>query len=102
MNTALSQRIKAVINSIPRGTVATYGQIAMLAGNPRASRAVFWILSSSSEKENLPWHRVINSTGRISLKPGMGFEQQQALLRLENVAVEEEGNIDLQKYQWRP
>ena len=98
----LSRLITTIIKSIPPGRVATYGQIAVMAGNPRASRAVFWILSSSSDKAQLPWHRVINSQGRISLKPGYGFEQQRALLRMEHVEVDAEGRVDLNKYQWRP
>ncbi len=99
---SLSQRIKNIIKSIPAGSVATYGQIAVLAGNARATRAVYWILSSSSEKENLPWHRVINAQGAISLKPGFGFEQQRALLLMEGVQVDEQGRVELEKYRFRP
>jgi methylated-DNA-protein-cysteine methyltransferase related protein len=98
---SLSQRIIRRIRAIPPGRVATYGQIAMMAGNPRAARAVFWILSSSSQKYKLPWHRVVNGQGRISLKPGTGFEEQLALLRLDGVEVDEEGRLDLEKYQYR-
>lgn len=99
---SLSLRIIRLIRAIPPGRVATYGQIAMLTGNPRAARAVYWILSSSSEKYSLPWHRVVNSQGRISLKPGTGFEEQLALLRLEGVEVDEDGRLELARYQYRP
>ncbi len=76
---SFTQRVKDIIKKIPKGKVATYGQIATCAGNPRATRVVVWILNSSSQKDKLPWHRVINSKGQISLKPGHGYELQRAL-----------------------
>lgn len=97
-----SERVKSVIMNIPRGRVATYGQIARLAGNPRAVRGVVWILHSSSSKHGLPWHRVINSRGVIALKPGSGFEKQVMRLMDEGVKVGQAGEIDLKRYQWRP
>jgi methylated-DNA-protein-cysteine methyltransferase-like protein len=100
--TELSQRIKRALKRIPRGKVATYAQIAALAGHPRAVRAVFWILHSSSRKAKLPWQRVINSRGRISLKLGNGYEQQRALLEREGIVFELGGSVDLGRYQWRP
>lgn len=69
MTTLFYQRVGCIIRRIPEGKVATYGQIAALAGNHRAARQVAWILHSSSKKENLPWHRVVNSQEGISLKP---------------------------------
>lgn len=96
----LSQRIKEIIKGIPKGKVATYGQIAAFAGNPRASRLVVWTLNSSSQMEKLPWHRVINSKGRISLKPGQGYEIQKMLLQKEGIKFEEDDSIDLKKYLW--
>jgi methylated-DNA-protein-cysteine methyltransferase related protein len=101
-NPPLSQRIKTIIKNIPAGQVATYGQIAVLAGNARATRAVFWILSSSSAKDDLPWHRVINAQGAISLKPGFGFEQQRTRLLMEGVQVDAQGQVDLEKYRYQP
>jgi methylated-DNA-protein-cysteine methyltransferase-like protein len=68
-SSSFSQRVKDVIKKIPRGKIATYGQSAACAGNPRAARQVVWTLNSSSRKDKLPWHRVINSKGQISLKP---------------------------------
>jgi methylated-DNA-protein-cysteine methyltransferase related protein len=100
--TELSRRIKRVIRRIPRGKVATYGQIAAMAGHPRAVRAVFWILHSSSKKAKLPWQRVISSRGTISLQPGNGLEEQRALLEREGIVFELGGSIDLGRYQWRP
>lgn len=91
-----------LIKAIPRGKVATYGQIACLAGLFPAVRQVVWVLHSSSEKEGLPWHRVVNAKGGISLKPEAGYEQQKALLEEEGVLFNGKGRIDLRKYQWDP
>ena len=96
------ERIVAVIKRIPRGKVATYGQIAAHAGNSRAARQVAYALHSSWSKENLPWHRVINSKGTISLKRGHGYEAQRELLEAEGIAFEEDDSIDLKRFLWRP
>jgi len=97
-----STQIISIIKRIPRGKVATYGQIAALAGNPRAARAVVWLLHSSSGKEKLPWHRVINGRGTISLKPGYGYDEQRARLESEGVDFDLYGRVDLNKNQWQP
>ncbi len=96
------ERVKEVLRAIPRGRVATYAQIAALAGNHRAARQVARVLHASSEKERLPWHRVINSRGGISLGRGRGFERQRRLLRGEGVAVDPRGRVDLDLFQWEP
>ncbi len=96
------QRVVNIIKSIPEGRVATYGQIAQYAGSPRAARQVAYILHASSGKENLPWHRVVNSKGGISLKPRRGFELQKQLLEREGIIFDEEDHIDLKKYAWLP
>ena len=80
MTTAFSERIKKIIRSIPKGKVATYGQIAAFAGSPRAARQVVRILHACTIKDGLPWHRVINSKGRIAMTPGRGYESQKRLL----------------------
>jgi len=95
-----TERVMEVISAIPFGRVTTYGAVAAAAGNPRGARVVVWVLNSSSEREDLPWHRVINSKGGISLKPGYGFELQKQLLESEHVEVSNEGYIDLKKYLW--
>lgn len=102
MTTLFYQRVKHIIKRIPKGKVATYGQIAALAGNHRAARQVAWILHSSSEKESLPWHRIVNSQGEISLKPNYGYEVQEALLRKESIEFDQDGRIDLNEYLWKP
>lgn len=96
------QRVIAIIKNIPEGKVATYGQIATYAGNPRAARQVSYILHSSSEKEDLPWHRVINSKGSISLKPGHGYELQKQMLKKEGITFKENDCIDLKRFLWIP
>jgi len=96
------QRVIDIIKKIPYGKVATYGQIATYAGNPRAARQVSYILHSSSGKENLPWHRVINSKGGISLKPRHGYELQKQLLKKEGIVFKKDDCIDLKRFQWLP
>jgi methylated-DNA-protein-cysteine methyltransferase related protein len=97
-----SDKAKQLIKKIPRGKVATYGQIAALSGNPLGARQVAWVLHSSSRKDKLPWHRVINSSGHISLAPGHGFETQKALLKKEGLKFGKGGEIDLERYLWAP
>jgi methylated-DNA-protein-cysteine methyltransferase-like protein len=97
-----TQRVKNIIRQIPRGKVATYGQIAALAGNPRAARQVVWILNSSSQKDKLPWHRVVNRKGQISLKPGQGYEIQKALLQEEGVRFDDNYKINFDRHLWSP
>lgn len=89
-----------VIRAVPAGRVATYGQLAALAGNPRGARRVVWLLRQRSGELNLPWHRVINAQGRLSLPRGGGFEVQRALLVDEGVAVDADGRVDLRAFRW--
>jgi len=91
---------REVIAAIPAGRVATYGQVAHVAGKPWGARQVAWILHSQSGKYKLPWQRVIGANGRISLPPGRGLEEQRRLLRVEGVAVSRSGRIDLDKFRW--
>lgn len=100
--TPFTRQVKAVLRRIPRGRVATYGQIAALAGRERAARGVAWILHSSSEAGGLPWHRVIGGKGRISLRRGRGFEEQKRRLVAEGIAVGRGGKVDLKRYRWEP
>ncbi|MEA1994498.1 MAG: MGMT family protein [Euryarchaeota archaeon] len=95
-----SHRVREIIAQIPPGKIATYGQIAASAGNPRASRQVAWILSSSSRKYDLPWHRVVNRKGKVSLPRGAGYEEQRALLEKEGVIFDENDTIDFKQYGW--
>jgi len=94
------KQVIRIIKKIPKGKVATYGQIAAMAGNPRAARQVVRALHTSSEKENLPWYRVINGKGRISLKPGYGYEIQKGSLEQEGIVFNERDTIDLDRFLW--
>lgn len=93
--------VREWIAAIPRGKVATYGQIACLAGKPWGARQVSWILHSQSEKYRLPWQRVIGANGRISLPLNGGFFEQRRLLRREGVKVDDRGGVDLKKFLWQ-
>lgn len=97
------QRMIKTIRRIPRGRVATYGQIAALAGRPRNARQVGTILKSLPDDSNVPWHRVVNAQGRISDRGNSTAEGlQRFLLKKESVEVDERGRIDLPGYQWKP
>ncbi len=91
-----------LIRAIPRGKVATYGQIAYMTGLYPSVRRVVWILHSCSEKEGLPWHRVVNRKGKISLKPGAGYEKQKELLLEEGIVFDENNRINLDHFLWDP
>jgi methylated-DNA-protein-cysteine methyltransferase-like protein len=80
--------------------VLTYGIIAKLAGNPRAARQISWILHSSSDKYDLPWYRVINSKGKISLKKNDGNNRQKYLLEKEGIVFKNKYTIELSEYLW--
>lgn len=95
-----TERVVEIIKGIPEGKVMTYGQIATLAGSHRAARQVVRVLHSLSEKYKLPWHRVINSKGEISLKDYESHNLQKVLLQGEGVKFTKEDTIDLNKFQF--
>lgn len=97
-----TQNVLQVIRSIPRGKVLSYGRVAGLAGNNRGARQVSRILHSMSGKHDLPWHRVVNSKGKISLPRGRGYELQRALLESEGVCFSPSHTIDLTTCLWQP
>jgi methylated-DNA-protein-cysteine methyltransferase-like protein len=97
------QRILATVDAIPRGRVATYGQVALEALLPRRARLVGAVLRDLPNGSKLAWHRVVNAAGRISLRSDgrPSAEQRRRLLR-EGVRVDSRGRIDLARFGWRP
>lgn len=97
------RRIYDVIRRIPKGRVATYGQIAALAGMPRHARQVGYALANAPDDVSLPWHRVLNASGRVSLRARPGSDDfQHVLLEAEGVEFGLGGRVSLSKYQWEP
>lgn len=88
-----------VVRAIPVGKVATYGQVAALAGSPRAARIVGGILRHAAEE--VPWHRVVNAQGGISTYRIGAGDLQVAILTSEGVPVENR-EVDLAVFRWRP
>jgi methylated-DNA-protein-cysteine methyltransferase-like protein len=99
---AFTLQVIEIIRSIPAGKVATYGGIAAMAAHPRAARQVARILHSCSEKEGLPWHRVVNRNGQIALKSEWDVAVQQERLEQEGIEFDSSGRIDLARFLWRP
>lgn len=94
-------QIFAVIHQIPHGKVSTYSEIARMAGYPGYARHVGKALGNLPKDSKLPWFRVINSKGEISLI-GPDWERQRERLVAEGIAVSAEGRISLKKYKWQP
>lgn len=92
-----SLKVIEIIKKIPYGTVMTYGQIAKHAGKNRNARQVAYILHAMSAKHELPWHRVINSKGKISLTGDM-YDLQKALLENEGIDFDKYDVVDLEKF----
>jgi len=97
-----TKNVMIQIRKIPEGKVATYKQIAELAGKPQGSRGVAWILHSCSTAHKLPWHRVLSSQGKISFEIGSAnFRQQKRRLENEGVEFTFDGKLNLKKFQWQ-
>ena len=94
-------RVYAMTKRIPRGRVATYGQIAVLIGAPGAARTVGWALHSLPSGTKVPWHRVINSQGRISISGKYSADVQAERLKAEGIRVDKYLHVNLEKYQWK-
>jgi methylated-DNA-protein-cysteine methyltransferase-like protein len=101
-------KVWAWIRRIPKGRVATYGQISLLAGHPRRARMVGQALANLPPGESLPWHRVVNAQGAISARGGRSGSRkgspesrQRHLLEAEGI-VFKNGRIDLPRYRWVP
>jgi methylated-DNA-protein-cysteine methyltransferase-like protein len=97
------ERIYRSVRRIPRGRVATYGQIADLAGLGGHARQVGYALHALGPGSGIPWHRVINARGAVSARSAPGFERvQRELLEREGVRFDAGGRVDLSRYRWRP
>ncbi len=95
--------IYSVVMSIPRGKVATYGQVAELAGLPGNARQVGYALRVLPDDRGVPWHRVVNAQGRISKRSAIDFEQEQrVMLEAEGVVFDRHNRLSLAEYQWNP
>ena len=97
----LYQRIYETVRKIPRGRVASYGQVARAAGLGGHARQVGYALHALPGNGQVPWHRVINAQGKISLRDGQGRELQRLLLEEEGVEFDEKGRISLARFGWR-
>ena len=96
------ERIYAVVRRIPRGRVATYGQIAALAGLGGHARQVGYALSALPDGARVPWHRVINARGEVSARAEPGDDDfQQGRLEAEGVQFDANGRVALTRYRWR-
>jgi methylated-DNA-protein-cysteine methyltransferase-like protein len=94
------EQVYAVVGCIPPGRVATYGQIARLLGQPHAARTVGWAMRGAPEDRDIPWHRVVNAAGRISLPSPDGIAEQRRLLLSEGVVFGRDERIDLTRFGW--
>lgn len=95
-------RIYTAIRRVPRGQVSTYGDIAKHAGYPGQARQVGYALHALPSGSPVPWHRIINSSGRISLPPEEGGTEQRLRLLAEGVMVQAGGRVKLTEYRWHP
>ena len=95
-------RIYAVVRRIPRGRVATYGQVAELAGLAGHARQVGYALHALPAGTTVPWHRVLNARGALSLCRSGGQITQRIRLEREGVCFDAGGRIQLERLQWRP
>jgi methylated-DNA-protein-cysteine methyltransferase-like protein len=97
------ERVYAVVRRIPEGRVATYGQVARLAGLGDSARQVGYALHALPALSGVPWHRVINARGEISLPRATGGDVTQRLrLEREGVKFDGKGRVDLKVFGWKP
>ena len=95
-----ADRILATVAKVPRGHVASYGQIAHVAGLPGRARLVGWALRHTPDDMEVPWHRILRADGRIAFPEGSeGYARQCRLLGRERVAVKA-GRVDLERFGW--
>ena len=101
LDRSFTEEVVATVRRVPYGKVTSYGDIAALLGTPRAARGVGHVLSRLPEATNVPWWRVVNRRGEISI-PHMGGRIQRMMLEQEGVRFGSGGRIDLKRFGWRP
>lgn len=101
MEKSTFELIYDIVKQIPKGTVATYGQVAALAGNRRWSRVVGYALHVNPDPEHIPCHRVVNRLGEVSKAFAFGGENRQVDLLMQEGVGFQDGKVDLQKYGWK-
>lgn len=99
---AFTQRVYEVVRRIPRGRVVSYGGVAALLGTPRAARGVGQALHALPDDTDVPWWRVVNRNGEISIRGVLhGATLQRQLLRREGVRFDASGRIDWRRFGWK-
>ena len=97
------QRIWQIVRRVPRGRVATYGQVAALAGLPNHARQVGYALHALPRGHDVPWQRVINAKGEVSPRSEDGWQgYQRHLLEEEGITFDGRGRVDLERWRWQP
>lgn len=97
LNDDFAYEVLSVVEEIPEGCVATYGQIAELIGHPKNSRLVARVLARAEFYGEFPCHRVVNHAGRLA----PGWAEQGMLLQMEGVGLKDETHVDLKHFQWK-
>ena len=102
LHASREQKVYIALAAIPQGKVVTYGQLGDLAGVPRAARQGGYILRNLPAETTLPWHRVVNAAGKISLSPESDSGMRQRALLQEEGGVFNHGRISLKQFRWQP
>ena len=100
MSDTFKQRVNQIVLNIPSGKVMYYSQIALIAGKPRAARAVGMIAHYG--KEEVPWHRIVNKQGGLASGYWGGKREQARLLRAEGIEIKDYKVINMEEYLWQP
>ncbi len=97
------EKVIQIVNLIPVGKVMSYGQVALYVGMPRAARQVGWILNGLDGNTPIPWWRVVNNKGRISIKGSRySANEQKELLEKEGIAINDDLTFDIDTYRFNP
>ena len=94
------EQVYRLVRQVPPGRVTSYGAIARMLGHPHAARTVGWALHGLPEGSDVPWHRVINSQGRVSTGLRDGADLQRALLEAEGIEFDARGTVDWEQFGW--